>query len=114
MRGQAEGSTQEITGWIRHLTTSANQTGKRNLMIRQWIPFLLSMSMILGFTGCSGESHVQNPPPPPGSNVSVAFDPAPVSGIFIDASTQITAVVDNDPNNYGVDWLVTCNNKGSC
>jgi len=82
--------------------------------MREWILFLLSMSIILGFAGCGGGSRVQNPPPPPGSNVSVAFDPAPISGIFINASTQITAVVDNDPNNYGVDWLVTCNNKGSC
>lgn len=83
-------------------------------MIRQWILFLLSMPIILGFAGCGGGSHVQNPPPPPGSSVSVAFDPTPVSAMFINASTQITAVVDNDPNNYGVDWSVTCKNKGSC
>ena len=46
--------------------------------------------------------------------MSVAFNPTPVSGLFINASTEITAVVDNDPSNYGVDWSLTCNNKGGC
>ncbi len=82
--------------------------------VREWILFLLSVSIMLGLAACGGTNNVQNPPPPPGSNVSVAFNPMPVSGLFINASTEITAVVDNDPNNYGVDWSVTCNNKGSC
>jgi len=74
----------------------------------------VSLSMILGLAACGGSSHVQNPPPPPGSNVSVEFDPTPVSGLFINASTEISAVVSNDPNNYGVDWSVTCASKGNC
>jgi hypothetical protein len=82
--------------------------------MRDSILFLLSVSISCGLVACGGTSNVHNPPPPPGSNVSVAFNPTPVSGLFINASTEITAVVDNDPSNYGVDWSLTCNNKGGC
>ena len=85
-------------------------------MIRRWSLVLLLASLILELAACSGPNtnNLQNPPPPPPSNVSVSFQPAPVGVLSINASTQITAVVDNDTNNYGVDWLVTCSNKGSC
>jgi hypothetical protein len=85
-------------------------------VIRRWFLFLLLASMNLGLVACSGVSanNLHNPPPPPGSNVSVAFNPTPVSGLFINTNTEFTAVVDNDPNKYGVDWSVTCNNKGNC
>ena len=86
----------------------------RNLLIRHWLVLVSSVSMIAGLSGCGGGTNVQNPPPPPGSNVSVAFNPTPVSGLSINANTEITADVNNDPNNYGVDWSVTCNNKGNC
>ena len=81
--------------------------------MRESILFLLSVSISLGLVACGGATNVHNPPPPPKSNVSIAFNPAPVNGLLINASMEITAVVDNDPNNDGVDWLVTCS-KGSC
>jgi len=82
---------------------------------RERILLLVVGLIILGSTACgSGGNHVQNPPPPPGSTVSVAFDPAPVSGLSISSSTEITAVVTNDPSSDGVDWSVTCNDKGNC
>jgi hypothetical protein len=71
---------------------------------------------MLELAACGGPNttNLHNPPPPPPSNVAVSFQPAPVDALSINASTQITAVVDNDTNNYGVDWLLTCANKGSC
>jgi hypothetical protein len=48
------------------------------------------------------------------TEVSVAFNPAPVSSLLINATTDLIAVVDNDPGNNGVDWSVTCSNAGNC
>lgn len=76
---------------------------------------LLLLPALCGFFACGGGgNNVHNPPPPPDSNVSVSFNPTPVSGLFINATAQFTAVVNNDPNNYGVDWSVTCNSKNNC
>jgi hypothetical protein len=72
------------------------------------------MSCGLVACGGSGANNVHNPPPPPASSVSVSFNPTPVTGLFINASAAITAVVTNDPSNSGVDWSVTCANKGNC
>lgn len=75
---------------------------------------VVSIAMLLGLSSCGAGTNVQNPPPPPVSNVSVSFNPTPVTGLSINGNTQLIAVVNNDPNNYGVDWSVTCNNKGNC
>ena len=82
---------------------------------RRWILSLLSGAMIAVLPGCSsGTFNVQNPPPPPPSKLSIAYQPAPVGSILINATTDLTAVVSNDPSNAGVDWSVTCSNTGNC
>jgi len=82
---------------------------------RRWILFLLAAA-ILALAGCNSGStfNVQNPPPPPPPNISIAFQPAPIGTILIDTTTNLTAVVSNDPSNSGVSWSVTCSVTGNC
>jgi hypothetical protein len=82
---------------------------------KRWILFLLPAAMISALAGCGGSTfNVQNPPPPPPSNLSIAFQPAPPGSILINAATDLTAAVSNDPSNAGVDWSLTCSNTGNC
>lgn len=84
-------------------------------MIRSWILFLLAASMILELVACAdGNAPKISNSPPSEPAVSVSFNPAPVNALSINANAELTAVVDNDPNDYGVDWLVTCSNPGNC
>src|SRR5260370_12814053 len=70
--------------------------------------------MIAVLAGCSGGTfNVQNPPPPPPSKLSIAYQPAPVGSILINATTDLTAVVSNDPSNAGAGWSVTGSNTGN-
>ena len=76
---------------------------------------LLSVVMMLFFTGCAGPStNVQNPPPPPSTSISIAFQPSPPTTISVAASTPITAVVNNDATNAGVDWALLCPTNTDC
>jgi hypothetical protein len=85
------------------------------VVTRRWTLFLLPAAMILVLAGCGGSTaNVQNPPPPPESKVSIAFQPAPPGSIQISTSASLTAVVTNDPSNAGVDWKVTCSVAGTC
>jgi hypothetical protein len=83
---------------------------------KRWNLFLPMAALVLAQAGCGGGStaHVQNPPAPATSNVTIAFQPAPSGSITVNATTPFTAVVSNDPNNAGVDWTVTCSNTGNC
>jgi hypothetical protein len=93
------------------------QLNSRRLAVatRGWILFLLPAAMISVVVACGGNTaNVQNPPPPPASNVSIAFQPAPASSILVNASTNLTAVVSNDPSNAGVDWSLVCQSAGNC
>lgn len=84
---------------------------------QRWILSLLLAATISVLAGCSSGStaNVQNPrPPPQGSQVSIAFQPEPAPALNVGFSENITAVVKNDPNNYGVDWTLTCQNPGNC
>jgi len=83
---------------------------------KRWILFLLPAAMISSFAGCGGSNtNVQNPPPPPpASKVSIAFQPEPSGSLAVGFSENLTAVVSNDPNNYGVDWSLTCQNPPNC
>jgi hypothetical protein len=38
--------------------------------------------------------------------IAIEFQPAPVASITLNSNAQFTAVVQNDPNNYGVDWCI--------
>jgi hypothetical protein len=57
---------------------------------------------------------VQNPPPPLGAAVSIAFQPAPAGSIPINATAALTAVVSNDSSNAGVDWSLLCAKNANC
>ncbi len=82
---------------------------------RRWILFLPLGVIISVLAGCSsGNSNVQNPPPPPPSKVTIAFQPEPPGSLAVGFSENLTAVVSNDPNNYGVDWSLTCQNPPNC
>jgi hypothetical protein len=84
--------------------------------IQRWIPSIPLAAMISVLAGCSSGStaNVQNPPPPPPSQVAIAFQPEPTPSLNVGFSENITAVVTNDPNNYGVDWTLTCQNPPNC
>ena len=72
--------------------------------------------MIVIAVGCGGGSNlmVQNAPPPPAAKVSIGFNPAPVGSIFINGTTTLTAVVNNDSSNAGVDWSLPCPTGSNC
>ena len=80
------------------------------------VVLLLSILMFAVLAGCGGSdnTHVQNPPAPPMSAVSIAFQPAPTSSISLAASASLTAVVNNDPSHAGVDWALLCQNNTNC
>jgi len=84
---------------------------KRSIMIKLGISLLLGVLIsVLG--GCSGGStfKIQNPPgnAVASAAVSIAFQSPPASTVVFGFTTQLAAVVSNDPNNYGVDWSLTC------
>lgn len=84
---------------------------------QRWILFLLAAAMISLLAGCNGGStaNVQNPQPPPQSSVSIAFQPEPGGSLAVNSSENLIAVVTNDPNNYGVDWSLSCQSgSGTC
>ncbi len=81
----------------------------------RWILFLLAAAMISLLAGCGGSTaNVQNPPPPPQSQVSIAFQPEPAPLLAVSSTENLTAVVTNDPTDYGVDWSLTCQNPPNC
>ena len=57
---------------------------------------------------------MQNLLPPPSNPMTVAFQPDPSGNITVNSVTSVTAVVNNDPTNAGVDWAVVCSNIGNC
>lgn len=75
---------------------------------------LLVSAMVLGIASCGPSTDVQNPPAPPQSKVTIAFDPPPVTSLPVNSTTEITAVVTDDPGNFGVDWSLSCNNAAKC
>jgi hypothetical protein len=83
---------------------------------RRWILSLLPAAMLSVLAACGGGStaNVQNPPAPPSSTVSIAFQPAPAASILINTTPGLTAVVSNDPSNAGVDWSLNCQNPSNC
>lgn len=82
----------------------------------RWMRVLLSLAVISVFTGCQGgnTANVQNPPPPGGSAVSIAFQPSPPPDVAVNATAQLTAMVSDDSSNAGVDWSLTCQNTSGC
>lgn len=86
------------------------------MAINRWIFFLPPVAALLMLAGCGGGSTatVQNPPAPPSSNITIAFQPQPAPALNVGFSENLTATVGNDPNQYGVDWSLTCGNPPNC
>jgi len=83
--------------------------------ISRHILLLLSVAMIVGLAGCGGSTtNVQNPPAPPSTPVSIAFQPAPAASVTLNSTTPFTAVVSNDPTDAGVDWALLCQGNANC
>jgi hypothetical protein len=81
---------------------------------RRW-SVLLFAGVISAFLGCGSGPNTtvsnQAAPPSPAS-VSIAFKAVPPSSIFTNTTPSLTAVVNNDPLNAGVDWKVApCQNQ---
>lgn len=73
------------------------------------------IAMIVTFVGCSGPStNVHNPPLPSLNSVSIAFQPTPPTSVSIGTTTSITAVVNNDTTQAGVDWDLLCPANTDC
>ncbi len=85
------------------------------MVTRSPIFVLFAAVMAVVLTGCGGSTtNIQNPPAPPSSSVSIAFQPAPAKGISLNATTPLTAVVTADPSDAGVDWALLCQSGSSC
>ena len=85
------------------------------MAIRRRILALVSAAIIAGLVACGGSTtNVKNPPAPPSTPVSIAFQPAPAASVTLNSAIPITAVVSNDPSNAGVDWALPCQNNTNC
>ena len=81
---------------------------------RRWILVLPLVAAISLLAGCAGSTaNVQNPPAPPSSTVTIAFQPTPPASVVLSSSTPLTAVVSNDSSSEGVDWSLTCSIPGT-
>lgn len=83
----------------------------------RWILFLLSLVTLAVLAGCGGINtyNTQNPPPPPASKLAISVQTVPAATadgqpvpVLVNGTMTLTATVTNDPNNYGVDWNLTC------
>ena len=93
------------------------RTARKPMRIKACILTLWSAAIISALTACgdgAGTANVQNPPPPPSNPMTVAFQPDPSGNITLNSVTSVTAVVNNDPANAGVDWAIVCSNPGNC
>jgi len=82
---------------------------------RRWILSLLAAAITSLLAGCGGSTaNVQNPQPPPQSQLAIAFQPEPAPSVAVGFSENLTAVVTNDPNDYGMNWNVVCQGGANC
>ena len=85
------------------------------MVTRSSILVLFAAVMAAVLSGCGGSTtNIQNPPAPPPSSMSIAFQPAPIKEISLNASASLTAVVSADPSNAGVDWALLCQSGSNC
>lgn len=81
------------------------------MIARRRISAFLILAVICFLGACGGSSQSSQS----ASGVSIALDPPPsVTSLPVGNTTgiQFNPVVSNDPNNYGVDWAVTCSQTG--
>jgi hypothetical protein len=69
--------------------------------------------LILFMAGCAGGSTFMvgthtNSNPPSSSTVTISLQSASPGSVAVSSKTAFSAVVTNDPSNYGVDWTASC------
>jgi hypothetical protein len=85
------------------------------VQVKRWVLLLFSAATVLSLAGCGGvTTNVQNAPPPVTAAVSIAFQPAPPATVAINTTASFTAVVNHDSTGAGVDWSLSCPDKGNC
>jgi hypothetical protein len=90
-------------------------TKERGVLLGKWGLFALAGAISV-LAGCEGgtTANVQNPAAPAGMPISITFQPAPPGSIAINGSAALTAVVNNDPTDSGVDWSLNCQSSANC
>jgi hypothetical protein len=94
----------------RSRSNKGRRSGGVAVATKRWGVFSL-MAILWTIAGCNNSGstfNVQNPPPPAQSNVTIVFQPTPAQTVSVGFTLNFTAVVTNDPNNYGVDWNLVC------
>ena len=84
------------------------------MVIRRGLPLFLGAMMAMVLAGCgkgpafNAGATLNNPAP--SAALSIAFQSPPAASVPLGSTTglSLTAVVSNDPYDYGVDWSVTC------
>ena len=89
-------------------------SGRSALATKRSVPLLLAAAMIAGLAGCNSGStaNVQNPQPPPQSQVSVSVQTSGLvnGSIPVDGTVSLTATVQGTASQVGegVAWSLTC------
>jgi hypothetical protein len=87
---------------------------------KRWILFLLPAAMLSLFAGCGGSTaNVQNPPPPPQSNVTISVQTTGLSNgtVPVNGTISLTATVQGNTTQggEGVAWSLACpGGAGTC
>jgi hypothetical protein len=105
-----------VRTWAYAIQVPSRQIKRRGAATANWTSLLLSVALtaVLAACGGSNNTNLHNPPAPPVSAVSIAFQPAPSGSISLAGTATITAVVSNDPTSAGVDWALLCQSNTSC
>jgi hypothetical protein len=74
----------------------------------------IAASAVLSACGGNNNLTLQNPSVPATTPVSIVFNPAPTGSLSLAGTAMLTAVVNNDPSNAGVDWALLCQAGTTC
>jgi hypothetical protein len=80
--------------------------------MREKIFLLACMAGMVTLGGCGGSASPSVVSVPP--SLSVFFENSPPATLQLNATATITAIVNNDSTNAGVDWSVTCGSASDC
>jgi hypothetical protein len=80
--------------------------------MKEKIFLLACMAGMVTLGGCGGGTGSSSESVP--STISVSFENSPPATLQLNATTTITAIVDNDSTNAGVDWSLSCGSASDC